>query len=66
MYSIKLIGSIVSDMNGEPIGVVNSIEHGVEGVTVFVYTGEEDDPKVKEPAPSPTVLNKLRAVGEPK
>jgi len=62
MYSIPLIGAFVTDLNGEPVGVVHSIEHTSEGPNVVIYTGEEDEPKVKEPAPSPTALNKLRAV----
>jgi len=65
MYSVPIIGAVVVGMNGEMLGVVESIEHTKEGVHVVMWDGEDIDDGAKDDIPerpSGEALGKLRAV----
>lgn len=65
MYSIPIIGAMVCDLEGNAIGLVDNIEHNPNGVTVYVMTGDEDDPGARDTIPGGPgngALRKLRAV----
>lgn len=66
MYSVPVIGAMVMGLDGNAIGLVHSIEHTVNGVTVFVHTGDDDEPHTPERALDPETVRRLRCVGEDK
>ena len=62
MYNLPIIGAVAVDLDGTPIGIVHAIEHSAEGVSIYVFTGEEGDDGAKDDIPSESTISKLRAV----
>ncbi len=67
MYNIPLIGAIVVDLHGNPVGIINTIEHSPTGVQVVVDTIDEPEPGNKEDihVEPDTVVSFLPEVGPP-
>lgn len=64
MYTVPIIGALVMKLNGEAIGIVESVEHTKEGVHIYIYDGEDDDPKTDKEHDVPAPFAQLRAVAE--
>lgn len=62
MYEIPIIGAIAVDLDGTPIGIVQAIEHSAEGISVYVFTGEEGEDGAKEEEPPRANLETLRVL----